>query len=157
MEQATKGRVIIDFLDLANWDYFTNVEYDSSSRILKIIWRNYENRPPDDISRMMFPGEIYGFLMKLQSVQVIAVNSITLFMLRGYAMKEKELAKLFRPRADEYHVEKESLFRRSIYKRTGDRWELWDCHVAPLYSVAILPKGIGASTGEPTCFFCSRT
>lgn len=145
---ATGGLVIIDFLDNANWDYFTDVKYEPSTGVLRVVWRDYAGRHMADLTRDVFPGDMYGFFMRLQSVRVVARGSLVLFMLRGYTVREKEIAALLKTDVDEYQVDKESLFRRTVYKRNSNHWEVWDCHVAPLYSVAILPKGVGASSWQ---------
>lgn len=80
---TTSGLVIIDFLDEANWDCFTEARYDEASGVLKLIWEQCGYAISPGHSKEMVPGEMSGFLMRLQSVQVTAKNSLVLFMLRG--------------------------------------------------------------------------
>jgi len=137
----TSGLVIVDFLDDSNWDYITAARYETGDGFLQLIWRDYSDRRDGDLSELMFSAKTYGMLMRLQEVRVFA----SFVALRGYAMKQKEFDALLARETDEYAVERESLFRRSVYARSGHDWALWQVHVAPLFSVAILPKGVGAS------------
>jgi hypothetical protein len=141
---ATDGLFIVDFIDMANWDYVRDITVDEGSRIIRMIWKDYEGRRPDDMSWGAFPAERYGFAMRIQEVAIMSSGGVAIVLLRGFTSQDRDLAgAITSTSADEYIVEKETLFTRTVYKRTDQTWEIWNTHVAAAYSVALVPKARG--------------
>lgn len=146
---TTHGLCIVDFINLKNWDHVEQMTIDVNTRLATLVWRDYTARGEDEeareIRRPIFPGEYYALILCVQSVRAIAQDTLTMFLLRGFTWKEREIRQLLGKSTDEISIDKESLFERTVYRRFGDRWEVIMCHVSPLFTIALLPKGIGAS------------
>jgi hypothetical protein len=144
---ATGGRVIIDFLDAANWDYFETYEFDPKTRYLTMVWRDYRRRERDRSIPTFFPADYYALFLKLQSIYVIGSGNIGIAMLNGYALTDKDLRKKWKGDSSEFDLRHDHFFESTIFRDCGEgSWDIIQCHTTPLYSVAILPKGIGASS-----------
>lgn len=147
----TRGQVIVDFLDQANWDYFEDFSLDPETRLLTLVWRNYRNRDESDESHhvrsFVFPADWYGLMMKLQSIVIFGRRNFGFVILSGYVWKDKDISKLLKPGTTEYDLRHDHFFESSVFRQLADSsWEVVQCHTTPLYSVALLPKGIGATS-----------
>lgn len=145
----TRGLVILDFLDSANWDMIQSFRFDRESKNLSLIWHDYEGQEESEeeksLRKLAFPGDSYELHIKLRSIEVIRGKSFCIFVLNGYATEDKELKKLYGGEADEFHFDNESFFSKGIYRKRGTDWRVIRAHHTPLYSIAILPKNCGMS------------
>ncbi len=144
---ATGGRVIIDFLDAANWDYFEAYELDPKTRYLTLVWRDYRRGERDRSIPTFFPADYYALFLKLQSIYVVGSGNVGIAMLNGYALTDKDLKKKWQGDSSEFDLRHDHFFESTVFRDRGEgSWDVIQCHTTPLYSVAILPKGIGASS-----------
>jgi len=149
---ATRGLVIVDFLDARNWDKIEKIEILEKEGYLFFHWHDYrtiEEHPDDKMMRqMVFPGNLYSALIHFNELRIVPTDYFPLILLRGHAIKDKEVKKLF-PDALEFAIrdDEDNFSKKAIVKRAHG-WELYDCLNTPIFSVIIIPKNCGASSGD---------
>ncbi len=150
LDHELGGLVILDFLDMANWDKIESFDLDRETNILKLVWHDYrgkdESEEEREVRSMIFPASIYSCALQINSIVPIAGSKVAIFLINGYAKTEKEIKKLFQDQADEIKVIDNSFFEKRVLRRVGTEIEVMDFHCTPIYSLAIIPKqsGIGS-------------
>lgn len=144
LHEETRGLVILDFIDTANWDCFEKYEFDPKTRILTLVWHDYsglhESAQEAEVRRLAFPGEYYALQLKLRSVEIVSGKNLSLFVLTSYVLDEKSIKKKLQNGADDFSVDKEAFFSSVIYRREGTAWQVIRLHTTPISSVVIVPK-----------------
>ncbi|MES2373419.1 MAG: hypothetical protein V4557_12615 [Bacteroidota bacterium] len=143
--KATDGLVIVDFLDSGNWDYIDGIEIDKKRQLLKLIWRDYRNVSENDEDKMIravaFPGALYALFLKFNELRKLEINGNTFFLLRGFALKDKELAEYLKVDSSEFQIQDNNdNFSKLVLRRIKDIAEVYTCLNTPIFSVIILPK-----------------
>lgn len=149
--KATEGLVILDFLDAGNWDCIEKIEIEDD--IMKITWHDYRNKQESNIAKelrsLAFPAELYALIIRFYELKIIKVKDTAVFLIRGYALKDKEIKKAVGTGADEIKIyDEKNLFSRRAAVRRRDTIELYDCINTPIFSLVIVPKGAGTSSGR---------
>lgn len=150
LENRLGGLVILDFLDMSNWDKIEAYRIDAATGILTLTWHDYRTvvESPDDkeMRQMVFPASLYSCALELNSVVPIVGKSTAVFLINGYAKTEKEIKTLYRQSADELKILDNSFFEKRILRKESGHIEVIDFHCTPLFSLAIVPKqsGIGS-------------
>src|SRR5436309_3266983 len=153
LRDLTKGWIIVDFLDAANWDCIAGHDYDSKESLLSLYW--HDTRVPDADpkasarpSRLVFPASLYGLFLHLQRIRIVRGKQIAVFLLQGYALTPKEVKDFLTPGAEEFDLEQEHLFSARVIRKVNGLWHVLQAHTAPLYTVALLPKNLGFSATD---------
>lgn len=150
MENRLGGWVILDFLDMANWDRIEKYSIDPESGILTLIWHDYREKvetEDEKESRQMFlPASLYGCALHINSIVPIIGKSTAVFLINGYAKTENEIKKLYKQNADELKLIDNSFFEKRVVRLVDSHYEVIDFHCTPIFSLAIVPKqsGIGS-------------
>jgi hypothetical protein len=159
LDQQLGGLVILDFLDMSNWDNIESFELDRETDILKLVWHDYrgknESEEEREIRSMVFPASLYSCALQVNSIVPIVGPKIAIFLINGFAKTEKEIKKLFKEQADEIKVVDNSFFEKRVLRRVGKEIEVMDFHCTPMYSLAIIPKqsGIGSHHSKDILYY----
>lgn len=149
LQTRTGGSVILDFLDLANWDLIENHTMDQESGILTLTWHDFRNvmEETDDkeMRQIFFPASMYSCAFQVNSVVPIIGKKLALFFVNAYAKTEKEIRNLYKEGADELKIMDNSFFEKRVVRKAFGHFEIVDFHCTPIFSLAIIPKrsGIG--------------
>jgi hypothetical protein len=143
--KATDGLVIVDFLDSGNWDYIDGIEIDKKKQLLKLIWRDYRNSLESYEDKMVrsiaFPGSLYALFLKFNELRKLDINGNSFFILRGFALKDKELTEYLKAGSSEFQIlDNNDNFSKLVIRRVNDITEVYTCLNTPIFSVIILPK-----------------
>ncbi len=150
LETRTSGLVILDFLDLANWDRIENFTMDKESGILTFTWHDYrgvmETSGDKEMRQMVFPASLYSCALHVNSIVPIIGKKLAVFFINAYAKTEKEIRNLYKHGADEVKVMDNSFFEKRVVRKASGHFEIIDFHCTPIFSLAIVPKrsGIGS-------------
>jgi hypothetical protein len=141
------GWIILDFLDMANWDKVEAFELDRKTGVLTLTWHDYrgvvESESEKEIREMVFPASVYACALQVNSIVPIAGKAIAVFLINGYAKTTKEIKKLYKTGADEITIMDNSFFEKRVLRRKSDNIEVIDFHCTPMFSLAIVPKQSG--------------
>lgn len=144
--KLTKGLVIVDFLDTANWDVIEKYEL-SDDGLLDLTWHDYrekKERPEEkEVREFVFPGDRHALALYVDSIKPIAGPNAAIFLINSYSKTEKEIRALYSTGADEFHYEDGSFFEKRVLRRKSGVLEFIDFHCTPIYSLALIPKKIG--------------
>ncbi|KPX52740.1 hypothetical protein LCH33_001826 [Pseudomonas amygdali] len=147
--KLTKGLVIVDFLDTANWDVVESYEL-SDEGLLDLTWHDYrekEERPEEKEGReFFFPGDRYALALYVDSIKPIVGSNCAIFLINSYSKTEKEIRVLYSKDADEVYYEDGSFFEKRIVRHKSGVLEFIDFHCTPIYSLALIPKKAGISS-----------
>lgn len=142
--EATKGLVIVDFLDTTNWDKFDWHKLEVGSGILTLAWHDYrgvvESEEEKEVRTMVFPASLYAAALRVKSLMTISTNATAIFLLNGYSLSDKEIRSLYAQDADHFEVHNNDFFSQRIVRQNGFEAELIRVHRTPLFSMAIIPK-----------------
>ena len=150
LQTRTKGLVILDFLDLANWDRIEAFEMDDKSGILTLTWHDYRDISEDlddmEMRKMVFPASLYACALQVNSIVPIIGKKLAVFFVNAYSKTEKEIRSLYKQGADEIKVMDNSFFEKRVVRKVAGVFEVIDFHCTPIFSLAIVPKraGIGS-------------
>ena len=150
LHARTEGLVILDFLDLANWDRIEAFEMDEKTGILTLTWHDYRSASEDpdemEMRQMVFPAALYACALQVNSVVPIIGKRVALFFVNAYSKTEKEIRNLYKQGADEIKVMDSSFFEKRVVRKAAGNFEIIDFHCTPIFSLAIVPKrsGIGS-------------
>lgn len=147
LDRRLGGLVILDFLDMANWDRIESYALDRSTGLLSLTWHDFrqavENEEDKELRQMVFPASLYACALQINSVVPIVGQSTAVFLINGFAKTEKEIRKLYAPGSDELKVLDNSFFEKRVLRRTGEQIEVIDFHCTPIFSLALVPKQSG--------------
>lgn len=149
-QERLGGLVILDFLDMANWDRIESHHLDRETGILTLTWHDYrdavESEQDREIRQIAFPASLYSCALHVNSIVPVVGESLAVFLINGYAKTEKEIRKLYAPGADEAKVFDNSFFEKRVVRRVSGQFEVIDFHCTPIFSLALVPKqsGIGS-------------
>jgi hypothetical protein len=150
--ESTKGWVILDFLDAANWDRIESFRVDHETGILTLVWHDYREseEPPEarELREMVFPADVYRLDISIQAIAPIVGDDAALFLINGHARTLKRIRGMYKPRTTEFGIRDESFFEKRVVRRIHGFWEVIDFHCTPIYSLAVLPKNLGISSLE---------
>jgi hypothetical protein len=147
---ATNGLVIVDFLDSGNWDCIEGIETIDDSGYLLIHWRDYRNsheNPLDKEMRMLaFPASLYSSLIKFKELRIVKTRSFPVFLLRGYALKDKEINIFLSKGSSEFKIfDYKDNFSKLAVRKIDGKFESYTCLNTPIFSMIIIPKNCGSS------------
>ncbi len=141
------GLVILDFLDMSNWDKIEAFTLDRTSGILTLTWHDYREKieTPDEkeIRQMVFPASLYACALQVNSVVPLVGGSTAVFVINGYAKTEKEIRNLYKGLAEELKLLDNSFFEKRILRRVSGNVEVIDFHCTPIFSLAVVAKQSG--------------
>jgi hypothetical protein len=150
--ERTNGLVILDFLDMGNWDIVEKFSFDNESRILTLVWHDFNDveEEPDvkEDRQMLFPASLYSLAININTIVPICGEKSAIFLINGFAKTEKEIKQLYRDGASEFNLSDNSFFEKRIVRKVNKEWEIIDFHCTPIYSIAIIPKRAGISSGD---------
>lgn len=141
LKARTGGLVIVDFIDMGNWDRMVGHELDATTGWLTLYWHDQRALPASSDERLLLPADVYGLITHLDHIRIVRGDGIAFFLLRSYATTPNQLKKRLRSGAEELHVEKESLFSTRVGRRAGGQTYVFDVQSASLYTIALVPKG----------------
>lgn len=146
IKRRTGGWVIVDFVDLGSWDCIEGFTFDKARNILTLYWHDFRGRSGDkDPSITVFPAALYGLVIHLQEVRIVRGKKSAIFLLRGYALSEKDVKRQLTIAGSEVTVSNEAFFAIRAVRKIGGQAHVFDALSSALYTVAIVPKGIDAS------------
>lgn len=147
--KLTKGLVIVDFLDTANWDIIEKYEL-SDDGLLDLTWHDYrekEEQPEEkEMRSFIFPGDRHALALYVDSIKPVAGPNIAIFLINSYSKTEKEIRALYSKDTDEFHYEDGSFFEKRVLRRKSGILEFIDFHCTPIYSLALIPKKTGITS-----------
>ena len=147
--KKTDGWVIVEFLDMSNWDRIEKFEINDQNGLLTLIWHDYRGVNEDPIDKemrqMVFPASLYSLGIAIKTIVPIIGKQSTIFLLNGYSKTNKEIKTLYKKDAS-FKLSDNSFFEKHIVRKINNHWEVIEFHCTPIYSLAILPKGIGFSS-----------
>jgi hypothetical protein len=148
----TKGWVILDFLDLSNWDKIEAFSLDEKCGLLTLVWHDYrgvkETPEENEIRKMVFPASLYSLGIYAKSIVPISGETGAIFLINGYSKSVKEIRNAYSKGAEEIRVSDNSFFEKRVIRKVGRDFEVTDVHCTPLFSLAIVPKNCGISGGD---------
>lgn len=148
--KRTEGLVILDFLDLANWDRIEKFDLDNDTGILTLIWHDFraatETADDKEMRQMVFPASLYSCALQINSIVPLVGKSLAIFVINAYAKTEKEIKNRYKDGAEELKLLDNSFFEKRIVRKVSGHFEIIDFHCTPIFSMAIVPKrsGIGS-------------
>jgi len=144
---ATRGWVIIDFLDASNWDRFESYSINPENGILQINWHDFveqdEQEPRSEAREMMamgFPASLYGMAMRFNRIERVGTENIACFALRGYSLTDNEARKVFSSGTEELLIRKDRPFSLEVLRKVNGHVEVIDCITSAAFTVLIVPK-----------------
>jgi len=151
----TEGLVIVDFLDAANWDCMDGIEADIENGFLKIHWHDYrkskETAQDKEIRMLAFPASLSSLLIKFKELRIVNTEKYPVFILRGYALKDKEIKTYLDKDSAEFKIfDNYNNFSKLAVRKIKSQFETYSCLNTPIFSMIIIPKNSGASA------FCSK-
>ncbi len=146
----TKGLVIVDFLDSSNWDNITSIEVIEDKGVLFIHWRDYRNikesKEEQEMRMLAFPASLYSSLIKFKELRIVKTKNFPVFILRGHALKDKEIKGILQPGSSEYLLlDNQDNFSKMAVRKINDQFETYLCLNTPIFSMLINPKNSGYS------------
>ncbi|GGF05207.1 hypothetical protein [Hymenobacter cavernae] len=147
----TRGLVIMDFLDAGSWDSIEGIEIKDNCLVMK--WHDYRGKIENVIDKEMrsfvFPADLYASVLHFNELRIINTERAPIILLRGYAMKDKEIKKLISNNAQEFNFfDDNTNFSKTAVARTQDAIEVYYCINTPIFSSVIIPKRIGLSSSD---------
>lgn len=139
--RRSKGLIIVDFLDLACWDFVHSASIDERTGTVELVWRDHTGTPRKEIELSLFPADRYTLHFHFQSVLFVNINGCPIPLIQGYAQTKKDLRKQLCAGYDESDVCGDKLFSAHVYRRKGKEWDSIRCLTSPIISIALIPKG----------------
>jgi hypothetical protein len=140
LKTRTGGHLIVDFIDLADWDCLAGHEFASASDSLMLYWHDFRATKEWGME-MVFPADLYGLYIHLQEIKIVRTKDLAAFLLKGFATTPNQAKKRLREGADEIGLFDENLFSTRVVRRVNGMHHVIDVHGAPLYTIALIPKG----------------
>jgi len=148
----TNGWVILDFLDLDNWDKIESFDFDKDKGLLTLIWHDYrgieEAQEEKELRQMGFPASLYSLGIIVNSIVPIVGKDSAVFLINGFSRTVKEIKSFYKPNTSEFEVCDDSFFEKRVIRKYNNEWEIINFQCTPIYSLAIIPKNCGLSTGD---------
>ncbi|MDQ0496785.1 hypothetical protein QOZ95_004985 [Paenibacillus brasilensis] len=142
--EEAHGKVIIDFLDSANWDMIDGFEINSKNNTVQIHWHDFRNEDnEEDLIRLAFQAELYSLYFHFQSIKVIKSSTFPAFLIQGYALSDKEVRKNIANEVEEFELEERNNFSKNAYRKVSGKWQVIKVLNTPIHSMLILPKNCG--------------
>jgi len=148
--QATNGLVIVDFLDSGNWDSIDSIEVYEDSGFLLIHWHDYRNKKENEIEKelrmLAFPANLYSSLIRFNELRLVSAGKFPVFLLRGYALKDKEIKSFLSKDSSEFKIfdNKDNFSKLAVRKINGE-FHSFECLNTPIFSMSIIPKNVNLS------------
>jgi hypothetical protein len=147
LHEKTKGLVITDFLDTANWDVIEGYHIDVSTRKTTLLWHDFskhtEEEEEAEMRRMIFPGTRYGLTLWINNIMPVPIGDFYAFAVNGFSKTLNEIKKEFALKKTEHHIFDDSFFEKRIAFKPQNDWDVFDIHCTPIYSILIIPKNCG--------------
>ena len=148
--RETKGLVILDFMDMGSWDIIHGVEV--RDEYLFLHWRDYRNIEESEdrmeIRKMAFPADLYSGFLHFSELRIERTDVFPFIFLRGFAIKDKEIKKLIGKGASQFKIyDTDNNFSKRVVAERENHYEVYDCLNTPIFSIVILPKNCGGSSG----------
>ena len=147
--EATKGIVLVDFLDSKNWDGIAGVEcIEDSLFIHSHDSRNVLEEKQKKEMRMLgvvLPSLISS-LMKFKELKIVQTRNFPVFLLRGYALKDKEIKTILNNGFSTLKIlDNKGNFSKLVIRRKDDVSEKYTCLNTSLLSMIIIPQNLNIS------------
>jgi hypothetical protein len=81
-------------------------------------------------------------------LRIIPTKQFPLILLRGYAIKDKEIKNIFRGASELKILDNKDNFSKRVIFKKDNHWQVLDCLNTPIFSVIIIPKNCGASSSD---------
>jgi hypothetical protein len=148
----TKGLIITDFIDSDNWDKIDGIEINEEKNILFLHWHDYREKQEDEhrkmVRRMVFPAELTSCFLHFNELRIVHTKAFPLIFLRGYAIKDKEIKKLFPDNTSIDITNNEENFSKRVVVLRNNMGEVYECLNTPIFSMVFLPKNCFASSTD---------
>lgn len=146
----TKGLVILDFLDSGNWDCIESIEANEDSGVLNLHWHDYREKEESDEDKEMrmlaFPAQLTSSLIKFKELRILKTKRFPVFLIRGYALKDKEIKALLVEGSSDYKLlDNKDNFSKLAVRKIDEHFETYTCFNTPIFSMIIIPKNCGVS------------
>lgn len=148
--KSTGGWVVVDFLDARGWDKIENFNIDKENGYFYLYWHEFsESDEYREMTKMVFPGNIYGLFMRFQSLEIVKTKNFPLILVRGYTLSDKEIKRCLFRGAQEFQIRSDmSNFSKTAFCKKDNTWQVYTCFNTPLYSLLILPKRSGLNSND---------
>lgn len=148
--KRTRGLVIVDFLDTGCWDSIQSVEYSKEHDALFLNWHDYRNveesQEEKEMRTLAFPAQLYSLMLKFKELRIVKTKNFPVFMIRGYAIKDKEIKKILNNDSEDFKLlNHKDNFSKEFIKKTNGTLETYMCLNTPIFSMIILPKSANIS------------
>lgn len=150
LKKKTNGLVIVDFLDAVNWDCIDGIEADIENGFLMIHWHDYrktfENDSDKELRMLAFPASLYSLLIKFKELRIVKTKNSPVFLLRGFALKDKEIRSYLGNDNPDFKVlDNNDNFSKMAIRKVDSQFETYDCLNTPIFSMIILPRNIAGT------------
>ncbi|AGF50303.1 sll1401 [Synechocystis sp. PCC 6803] len=154
--EATGGLIIVDFLDMENWDVIESFSFDEKSEILTLVWHDFrklvETERRRELRQSLFPASLYSCALQINTILPVPAKESALFIINGYAKTSKEIKNLYRFGTDEIEIYDNGFFKKRVIRKVSGHYEVIDFHCTPLYSLVMMPKASGISSAHSKRF-----
>jgi hypothetical protein len=150
LQDRTAGQVILDFIDMANWDQIEGHAFDAATGDLELYWHGFRRVDAEgarfELETAFFPASLYGLLIRIQEIRIVRGQAAAAFLLSGHTLDHKEIKSRLAHDADEHKAIQDRFFSSRLVRRIGEQIHVFDVLASPLYTAAILPKAMGIPT-----------
>jgi hypothetical protein len=152
----TNGGVILDFLDLDNWDKIESFDFDKDKGLLTLIWHDYRGIEEKQEEKMLrqacFPASLYSLGIIVNSIVPFDGEDSAIFLINGFSRTLKEIKSFYKPNTSEFEIFDDSFFEKRVIRKYNNEWEIINFQCTPIYSLALIPKNCGISTSNSKKF-----
>lgn len=142
--KQTKGCVIVDFLDTANWDCIRKVEVDKQNGLIWFYWQIPSDDPvEEEIRKMVFPLGYYGMCMKFDNVRFVKEkgNRCIGIIVNGYTIRERSVIRFAQNGGWNAKIDNaSSFFSMNVVREKDGVCQHWRFMKTPISSFWIIPK-----------------
>lgn len=155
--KETQGQMILDFLDSGSWDSINGLDADYKNGYLKIHWRDTrvktESKSEKEIMMVAMRNDstfLYSLLIKFKELRILKSDDpdkSTLLLIKGLALKDKEINTYLKNGSSEYKLSNEkNNFSKTVLRKVGRCKEKIKCFNTPIFSMIFLPKNTASSS-----------
>jgi len=153
LRNDTNGLVIVDFLDSECYDCIGGVESDNG--FLKILWKDFGTANGE--GKKCSEGlSLNSTLIKFKELRIEKTQRFPVFILRGYALKDKEIKKYLEKDSTEFKIyDFQDNFSKMVMRKINGLYETYRCLNTPIFSMIIIPKNgnISSSSSKKRLFY----
>ena len=96
---------------------------------------------------LAFPASLYSSLIKFKELRILHTKRFPAFLIRGFALKDKEIKKILNKDSTEYNLfDNKDNFSKLAVRKINSQFETYTCLNTPIFSMLIIPKNCGLSS-----------